>query len=77
MFCLMIRFLYQVAHELCPGGMTGKGGGECHGGEYEYCGNRYISISYGIFMFFWENTFITPLLMMTLHYVIGDVIVMS
>ena len=33
----------------------------CHGGEYEYCGNRCISISYGIFMFLWENTFITPL----------------
>ena len=52
-------------------------GGECHRGEYEYCGNRYTSISYGIFMFLWENTFITPLLIASLHYIIDDVIVTS
>ena len=46
----------------------------CHGGEYKYCGNRYISISYGIFMFLQENTFITPLLIVSLHCVIDDVI---
>ena len=49
----------------------------CHGGEYEYCGNRYISISCGIFMFLWENTFITPLLMASLHYITSDIIVTS
>ena len=48
-----------------------------HSGEYEYCRNRYISISYGIFMFLWENTFITPLSMVLLCYIIDDVIVMS
>ena len=34
----MIQFLYYVVHELCHEGITGKRGGECHGGEYEYCG---------------------------------------
>ena len=57
--------------------MTGKGGGECYRGEYEYCRNGYIPISCGIFIFLWENTFITPLLMMSLHCVTNDVIVMS
>ena len=70
----MIQFLYYIACELCHRGMTGKRGGECHGGEYEYCGNRCISISYGIVMFLQENTFITPLLMMLLCCIIDDVI---
>ena len=73
----MMQFLYHVAHELCHEGMTGKRGGECHEGEYEYCGNRYTSISYRIFMFFGENTFITPLLRASLHYIIDDAIVTS
>ena len=49
----------------------------CHRGEYEYCRNRYTSISYGIFMFLQENTFITPLSMVSLCYIIDDVIVTS
>ena len=39
--------------------------------------NGYIPISYEIFIFLWENTFITPLLMMSLHCIINDVIVTS
>ena len=53
----MTQFLYYEAHELCHGDMTGKRGGECHGGEYKYCGNGYISVSCRIFMFcmfLWE-----------------------
>ena len=73
----MVQFLYYVAHKLCHEGMTGKRGGECHRGECEYCGNGYIPISYGIFIFFQENTFITPLLMASLCCIINDVIVMS
>ena len=49
--------------------MTGKRGGECHGSEYKYCRNECIPISYRIFTFWWENTFITPLLMISLCYV--------
>ena len=49
----------------------------CHEGEYNYCGNGYISISYGIFTFLQDNTFITPLLMMSLCCVIKDIIVTS
>ena len=30
-------------------------GGECHRSEYEYCGNEYIPISYGIFAFWQEK----------------------
>ena len=33
----------------------GKGGGECHGSEYEYHGNEHIPISYGIFAFWQEK----------------------
>ena len=74
----MMQFLYYVAQELCHEYMTGKrGGGECHRGEYEYCRNGYIPISYGSFIFLWENTFITPLLMASLHCIIDDIIVMS
>ena len=40
-------------------------------------GMGYIPISYRIFIFLWENTFITPLLMASLCCVIDDVIVMS
>ena len=57
--------------------MTGKRGGECHRSEYEYCGNEYIPISYGIFAVWQENTFITPLLMTSLHYVTNNVIMTS
>ena len=49
----------------------------CHRGEYEYCGNGYIAISYRIFIFLQENTFITPLLMVSLCCIIDDIIVMS
>ena len=73
----MMQFLYYVANKLCHEGMTGKRGGECHRGEYEYCGNGNSPISYGIFIFLWENTFITPLLMISLCYIIDDVIVTS
>ena len=57
--------------------MTGKMGGEYHRGEYEYHGNGYIPISYGIFVFLQENTFITPLLMMSLCCITNDIIVTS
>ena len=53
--------------------MTGKRGGECCRSEYEYRRNEYIPISYGIFTFWQENTFITLLLMMSLHYITNDV----
>ena len=48
----MTQSLYYEVHELCHGDMTGKRGGECHRGEYKYCGNGYISVSYRIFMFY-------------------------
>ena len=73
----MLQFLYYVAHKLCHEGMAGKRVGECHRGEYNYCGNGCIPISYGIFVFLQENTFITPLLMMSLHCITNDIIVTS
>ena len=57
--------------------ITRKRGEECHGSEYEYHRNEYIPICYGVFAFWWENTFITPLLMMSLCYATNDVIMIS
>ena len=49
-------------------------GGECHGNEYECHGNEYTPFSNGIFMFLWENTFISWFLMMSLCYITNDII---
>ena len=46
----------------------------CCGSEYKYCRNEYIPSSYGIFTFWWENTFTTPLLMMSLCYITNNII---
>ena len=46
----------------------------CCRSEYKYHGNEYIPASYRIFTFWQENTFITLLLMMSLHYVTNDII---
>ena len=46
----------------------------CRGSEYKCHGNEYIPVSYGIFTFWWENTFITPLLMTSLGYVTNNII---
>ena len=76
----MTQFLYYEAHELCHWGHDMERGGECHRGEYKYGGNRYISISYRIFMFgafLQGNTFITPFLLMSLCCIINDIIYLA
>ena len=75
LFCTAISLKELVANSgICHEDMTGKRGGECCGSEYKYCRNEYIPSSYGIFIFWWENTFITPLLMMSLCYITNNVI---
>ena len=56
-----VALLYELMTNIgvCHEDMTGKRGGECPGNEYECCGNEYTPFSNGIFMFWWENTFIT------------------
>ena len=46
----------------------------CCKSEYKYCKNECIPVSYGIFTFWQENTFITPLLMMSLHCITNNII---
>ena len=75
LFCTVISLKELVANSgICHEDMTQERGRECYGSEYKYRGNEYIPSSYGIFTFWQENTFITPLLMMTLCYVTNNII---
>ena len=73
----MMCFLYQVAHELCHGGMTGKRGGEVTEVSMNIAGIGTLLFPMEFLCFCGKIPSITPLLMASLHYVIDDVIVTS
>ena len=75
LFSTAISLKELVANSgICHEDMIGIRGEECHGSEYKYCRNEYIPSSYEIFAFWWENKFITPLLMTSLCYVTNNII---
>ena len=57
--------------------MTGKRGGDVTEVNMNIAGMGTFLISYRIFIFLQENTFITPLLMASLHCIIDGIIVTS